>query len=248
MAPRVFSTDGTPAGTFALPGANASEAIVGLDDVAYLIRTPASNALVLRTDGTMAGTTPVSIVLPTGAVRVRRVSSRLFAISVRASLTGTILISDGTAAGTRVVATNAGDLSLMPLDGGIVYTGYDPATGNEPWFVSIGATAQGAGMGCGVGAVPRLTATEPRFGQQVVLRGEQLGLASAMLLGAPTDPASLLAYGQANRFGFALFYASAIFFQLAIFSALEAGLSANLYRALKPADAPPVARGSTDSR
>ena len=92
-----------------------------------------------------------------------------------------------------------------------------------------------------------LTSRIVLLGPALILAGALQSLA-AMLLGAPTDPASLLAYGQANRFGFALFYASAIFFQLAIFSALEAGLSANLYRALKPADAPPVARGSTDSR
>lgn len=92
-----------------------------------------------------------------------------------------------------------------------------------------------------------LTARVVLLGPALILAGALQSLA-AMLLGAPTDPASLLAYGQANRVGFALFYASAIFFQLAIFSALEAGLSANLYRALKPADAPPVARGSTDSR
>ncbi len=85
------------------------------------------------------------------------------------------------------------------------------------------------------------------LGPALILVGALQSLA-AMLLGAPSDPASLLAYGQTNRVGFALFYASAIFFQLSIFSALEAGLSANLYRALKPADVPPVARGSTDSR
>jgi hypothetical protein len=92
-----------------------------------------------------------------------------------------------------------------------------------------------------------LTARIVLLGPALILVGALQSLA-AMLLGAPSDPASLIAYGQTNRVGFALFYASAIFFQLSIFSALEAGLSANLYRALKPADAPPVVRGSTDSR
>lgn len=92
-----------------------------------------------------------------------------------------------------------------------------------------------------------LTSRIVLLGPALILVGALQSLA-AMLLGAPSDPASLIAYGQANRVGFALFYASAIFLQLAIFSALEAGLSANLYRALRPADAPPVARGSTDSR
>jgi len=80
----------------------------------------------------------------------------------------------------------------------------------------------------------------------LILVGALQSLA-AMSLGAPTDPAGIVAYGQSNRIGFALFYASAIFFQLSIFSALEAGLSAFLYRTASAAAQPPVAPGSTDS-
>jgi hypothetical protein len=54
----------------------------------------------------------------------------------------------------------------------------------------------------------------------------------ALMLGAPTgDPATLMAYAAANP----AFHAVASFLQIALYSALEAGLSANLYRSLKPA-------------
>jgi hypothetical protein len=46
------------------------------------------------------------------------------------------------------------------------------------------------------------------------------------------DPVAMLSYAGANPAGFALFYSASIFLQITIFSALEAGLSANLYRSL----------------
>lgn len=57
-------------------------------------------------------------------------------------------------------------------------------------------------------------------------------------LGAPTaDPISMLTYAQGNPLGFALFYTASIFLQIVIYSALEAALSARIYRALAPAPA-----------
>ena len=82
-------------------------------------------------------------------------------------------------------------------------------------------------------------------GARLLLLGPAFILAGALqtlagnALGAPTsDPIALFAYGQNNPVGFALFYSVAIFLQLSLFSALEAGLSAYLYRAVKP---PPAA-------
>lgn len=61
----------------------------------------------------------------------------------------------------------------------------------------------------------------------------------AQVLGAPSsDPFALLSYSQANPMGFALFYGGAMFIQIAIFSALDAGLSASIYRALKVSSPP----------
>ena len=61
----------------------------------------------------------------------------------------------------------------------------------------------------------------------------------AKAVGAPSsDPFALLTYSQSNLMGFALFYSASIFIQILVVSALEAGLSASLYRALKAADAP----------
>jgi hypothetical protein len=82
-------------------------------------------------------------------------------------------------------------------------------------------------------------------GARLLLLGPAFILAGALqtlagnALGAPTsDPIALFAYGQNNPVGFALFYSVAIFLQLSLFSALEAGLSAYLYRSVKP---PPAA-------
>jgi hypothetical protein len=57
----------------------------------------------------------------------------------------------------------------------------------------------------------------------------------ALAIGAPGgDPGALAGYAAATPAGFAAFYAAASFLQIAIYSALEAGLSANLYKSLKP--------------
>lgn len=64
---------------------------------------------------------------------------------------------------------------------------------------------------------------------------QALQMLIAGVLGAPTsDPFAMLAFAQANMAGFAFFYTASIFLQILIFSALEAGLSAKIYRALSP--------------
>jgi hypothetical protein len=64
----------------------------------------------------------------------------------------------------------------------------------------------------------------------------------ARLLGAPGgDPLALLAYSQANPVGFVSFYSISIFIQIAIVAALDAGLSASIYRNLKAPSPPPPA-------
>ncbi len=86
---------------------------------------------------------------------------------------------------------------------------------------------------------------------RIVLLGPAILLAyalfalMAMSIGQPPDVAAQLVLGQGDRTTLALLNGGAIFFQTAVYSALEAGLSANLYRRL---EAPPVAQGSTDSR
>lgn len=68
----------------------------------------------------------------------------------------------------------------------------------------------------------------------------------ARLLGVPGgDALAAFAYSQQNPAGFALFYTACIFFQIAIFASLDAGLSASIYRVVKnnaaPATKPPSA-------
>jgi len=65
---------------------------------------------------------------------------------------------------------------------------------------------------------------------------------AAMALGAPAgDAVALAALAQSNQLLFTAFYAIASFLQIALYSALEAGLSANIYRSLRPPPAPPAA-------
>ena len=64
----------------------------------------------------------------------------------------------------------------------------------------------------------------------------------ARLVGAPSgDPIQALQYSQASPVGFAVFYTVSLFVQLAVVSSLDAGLSANIYRRLNGAGAPPPA-------
>lgn len=72
------------------------------------------------------------------------------------------------------------------------------------------------------------------LGPALILVGALQSIA-ALALGAPGgNPAALAGLAASNPVGFALFYAVASFFQLGLFGALEAGLSAYLYRGLKP--------------
>lgn len=64
----------------------------------------------------------------------------------------------------------------------------------------------------------------------------------ARIVGAPAgDAIQAIQYSQANPVGFAVFYTVSLFVQLAVVSSLDAGLSANIYRRLKAAHAPPAA-------
>jgi hypothetical protein len=64
----------------------------------------------------------------------------------------------------------------------------------------------------------------------------------ARLLGAPSgDPIQVLQYSQSNAVGFAVFYTVSLFVQLAVVSALDAGLSASIYRRLNATSPPPPA-------
>lgn len=61
----------------------------------------------------------------------------------------------------------------------------------------------------------------------------------ARVLGVPgTDALAVLTYSQANPVGFALFYTASVFLQVAIFSSLDSGLSASIYRIVKNANPP----------
>lgn len=183
----VVATDGTPLGTIRLPGVDGSEAIVGMGDVAYLVRTDALSPAFLRTDGTAAGTVALPVPLPAGRAELQRVSDGLFTIGIvpAEGAIGRLLVSDGSFLGTRVLAENYFAGAVGVVDGGVVHAGFDGSHGVEPWFSAVGAMSRVVGLGCGRVAVPTLRASEPRLGQQLVLRGVHAGLASAVLFGAP---------------------------------------------------------------
>lgn len=98
---------------------------------------------------------------------------------------GLLLVSDGTALGTRVVANNFVSAILGVVDGGVVYSGRDSVHGIEPWFADLGATSQAVGQGCGVAAIPSLRADEPRLGQSFSLRAAGLGVSNSVLWSVP---------------------------------------------------------------
>jgi hypothetical protein len=63
-------------------------------------------------------------------------------------------------------------------------------------------------------------------------------LVSIALRTPVADPAVMLQYAESNPLLFAAFYTCSFFLQIAVFSALEAALSAKVYRALSAAPAP----------
>lgn len=67
-----------------------------------------------------------------------------------------------------------------------------------------------------------------------ILVGAVQSLLSAALGFSANDPAALMAQASANPALFMLFFAAAVFVQLALYAALEAGLSVALYRRLAP--------------
>lgn len=79
------------------------------------------------------------------------------------------------------------------------------------------------------------------FPAYVLVTGVSVLFANAIGLNI-TDPAAALAFAHANTPLYAVYLLISGFLQLALFSALEAGLSAYLYRGLKPTTtaAPPV--------
>lgn len=55
----------------------------------------------------------------------------------------------------------------------------------------------------------------------------------------PSDPASMAAAAESNRVGFLIYAVISSFMTFLLYTSLEAGLSAAIYRALKPAEATP---------
>ncbi|HYC91525.1 MAG TPA: ELWxxDGT repeat protein [Thermoanaerobaculia bacterium] len=135
----LWITDGTPAGTRSLkdltPGPNGSEphAFVMLSDTVYFIAGDA----IWKTDGTAEGTVPVKAVFASGLFVA---GSRIFFTGWTQAAGNELWVSDGTEAGTRLLAdlapgTRSSYPGAMTLFGdGILFSANDEQHGTELWF------------------------------------------------------------------------------------------------------------------
>jgi ELWxxDGT repeat protein len=142
---RVYSTDGTPAGTqlfFSVPlNYNAGYELTRAGELLYFrAETPANGAELFATDGTVAGTRLVKDIVPgasgsnpTGLVAF---GDRLVFKTSPPAGNPRLMVTDGTAAGTidlAEVTNSAAFLPLAVLDGFLLFEGNDPVNGAELW-------------------------------------------------------------------------------------------------------------------
>ncbi|MEZ5963436.1 MAG: hypothetical protein R3F56_06270 [Planctomycetota bacterium] len=178
------STDGTPTSVVSLPAASRPVAVFAMGDLAIVARDTGAALDLVRTDGTAAGTQPLALTLPRGIVRGTLVSDRLLALNIL--LAGPpqqefLFVTDGTAAGTRLLGTGDVQAPLLGVDGHLLYSASDSEHGIELWRVAVGATAQSQGFGCGDGL--RLRVDAPRLGAQIEARVERGHAAHVLFLG-----------------------------------------------------------------
>lgn len=136
-----WRSDGTAAGTFRLadlgPGDQSGSpwGYVAAGPYVFFTAAAGSSPGVYRTDGTIGGTlrlAPPGLPVASGG--------KVFFTSWSAASGEELWVSDGTPAGTRLVADirpgpeSALVNGITPLGTGVVFSANDGATGNEPWF------------------------------------------------------------------------------------------------------------------
>lgn len=188
----VFVTDGTVAGTTVLLAGDAATSLAPLGSRVLILRR-SGVATLWTSDGTVAGTQAVPYPLPNSlAWQFQPISDNRVAFPVPVSADeGALLVTDGTALGTRAVA-NFGltqGLAYLPFVAAgdqVYFADDDPHAGVELFAAGLGAVAQREGHGCG-GSVFGFTlkSSEPRLGQTLRVSADSLLPATAVLIGAP---------------------------------------------------------------
>jgi large repetitive protein len=148
----LWVTDGTEAGTRRLrdlrPGTEGSRPhnLVELGGMVYFFASAASaeaqGEALWRTDGTEGGTVQIKSLarrgLPSRGRELLPAGGRLFFVADNEAIGPELHVSDGTAAGTRLVQIRPGPngaypQSLTAVDGLLVFAADDGAHGLEPW-------------------------------------------------------------------------------------------------------------------
>ncbi|MEZ5964052.1 MAG: hypothetical protein R3F56_09430 [Planctomycetota bacterium] len=177
----VVSTDGTAAGTVALPLPSVvADSILRFDDFALVLARQGVVADLWRTDGTVAGTSRLALSLPGGYFQRVRASQNV------AALVGQhVVLTDGTVAGTTVFEASAAS-DAVAVDGRLLFASTDMAHGTELFALDIGPTSQVSGLGCSVDPdAVALRSNEPHLGATLTLRVSTPHALSALLLGTP---------------------------------------------------------------
>ena len=155
----LWKTNGTAAGTQLVttnPVAGGSITVVG-NKMYFAAINAAGGFDLCKSDGTTAGTTRITQIITRAEFDERRYTLNIGMTNVRGTLymaasNGTsgveLFKSDGTAAGTRIVADiNAGTgssdpASITEVNGRIFFTANNPQHGNELWSIPIGGSGQ----------------------------------------------------------------------------------------------------------
>ncbi len=137
-ASRLYRSDGTPGGTYAIAAASDADNFQAWNGLALFSATYNSYRCVWRTDGTASGTYPLThVVLPKAS------NSFLYQVTpggVFIKTDSDLVFTDGTVAGTRYLSAAANSSGFGLAGASLVYVNSD-ANGSELWRVDV-ATLQ----------------------------------------------------------------------------------------------------------
>jgi ELWxxDGT repeat protein len=193
---------------------NRAHPVAPVGDRIFFNDTDTAGAELWITDGTPAGTRFVADIRPGPdssspgpAYRPSALSSRYALFVASDGIHGRELwISDGTAAGTRMLhdlEPGIGDIVTTIGDGGPVLAGGtafvsigDAALGTELYAIELGATAQPLSGGCARPTDPLLRATDPVLGTSLALIGDRAPSSmGVVLIGSQARPGQPYAPG-----------------------------------------------------
>lgn len=191
----VYGTDGSSVALLPIRSSVFNQAAYSVVTLGRRVLVVVNNGLhrvaeLFLTDGTVAGTSVLAAPLPIGTVVSLTsigTTHAAFLVKPLAEDAHLFLVEDAT---SRVVALGrvplplSSDPVLTLVNGALVFAALDEIHGRELWHVSLAASAQPEGLGCGTGRVD-LRASAPRVGGNVTFSIAGAAPAAILALGFP---------------------------------------------------------------